>query len=243
MPALRARLQHYTGERPLFDLYNVEQEIEKALARRVDLKSGGTLVIDQTEAMTTIDVNTGGFVGQRNFDDTVFKTNLERRRRSRASCGCATWAASSWWTFIDMDSAEHRGRGAGRTAARARARPHAHDGERLHRARAGGDDAQAHARIARARAMRALRDLRGPRPAENPRAPCATRCCAKSCARRAAFQAKEFRVLASQPVCDLFLEEESGRAGDAFGIHRQTGFQSKSRRDILRNNMTSCCYD
>ena len=77
MPKLRARLQHYTGERPLFELYNVEQEIERALARRVDLKSGGTLVIDQTESMTTIDVNTAGFVGQRNFDDTVFKTNLE----------------------------------------------------------------------------------------------------------------------------------------------------------------------
>src|SRR6185503_9378599 len=77
MPQVRDRLEHYTGERPLFDLYNVETEIEKALSRRVELKSGGTLVIDQTEAMTTIDVNTSGFVGSRNFDDTVFKTNLE----------------------------------------------------------------------------------------------------------------------------------------------------------------------
>ena len=63
MPNLLSRLEHYTGERPLFDLYNVEPEVEKALARRVDLKSGGYLIIDQTEAMTTIDVNTGGFVG------------------------------------------------------------------------------------------------------------------------------------------------------------------------------------
>src|SRR5574337_1068369 len=70
-------LEHYTGERPLFDLYGVEDEIEKALARRVELKSGGYLVIDQTEALTTIDVNTGGFVGGRSFDDTIFKTNLE----------------------------------------------------------------------------------------------------------------------------------------------------------------------
>jgi len=85
MPQVRARLEHYTGERPLFDLYNVEAEIEKALSRRVDLKSGGTLVIDQTEAMTTIDVNTGGFVGSRNFDDTVFKTNLEAAQACRAS--------------------------------------------------------------------------------------------------------------------------------------------------------------
>jgi ribonuclease G len=70
-------LDHYTGERPLFDLHGVEDEIQKALARRVDLKSGGYLIIDQTEAMTTVDVNTGGFVGVRNFDDTIFKTNLE----------------------------------------------------------------------------------------------------------------------------------------------------------------------
>ena len=71
------RLEHYAGERPLFDLYGVEDEIEKALARRVDLKSGGYLIIDQTEALTTVDVNTGGFVGGRSFDDTIFKTNLE----------------------------------------------------------------------------------------------------------------------------------------------------------------------
>ena len=77
MPNVAARLEHYAGERPIFDLYSVEEEIEKALARRVDLKSGGYLIIDQTEAMTTIDVNTGGFVGGRSFDDTIFKTNLE----------------------------------------------------------------------------------------------------------------------------------------------------------------------
>ena len=71
------RLQHYTGERPLFDVYGVEEEIERALARRVALKSGGYLILDQTEALTTVDVNTGGFVGGRSFDDTIFKTNLE----------------------------------------------------------------------------------------------------------------------------------------------------------------------
>src|SRR5678816_1081808 len=76
-PALIERIEHHPGERPLFDLHRVEDEIEKALARRVDLKSGGYLIVDQTEAMTTIDVNTGGFVGGRSFDDTIFKTNLE----------------------------------------------------------------------------------------------------------------------------------------------------------------------
>ncbi|MBC7665627.1 MAG: Rne/Rng family ribonuclease, partial [Caulobacter sp.] len=71
------RLEHYKGERPIFDLFNIEEEIARALARRVDLKSGGYLIIDQTEALTTVDVNTGGFVGARNFDETIFKTNLE----------------------------------------------------------------------------------------------------------------------------------------------------------------------
>src|SRR5436190_6637518 len=76
-PTSVSKLEHYKGERPIFDLYNIDEEITKALARRVDLKSGGYLIIDQTEALTTIDVNTGGYVGARNFDDTIFKTNLE----------------------------------------------------------------------------------------------------------------------------------------------------------------------
>ncbi|MDR0996611.1 MAG: Rne/Rng family ribonuclease, partial [Zoogloeaceae bacterium] len=76
-PAVLPLIELYQSQRPLFDLYGIDDEIQKALARRVDLKSGGYLVIDQTEAMTTIDVNTGGFVGVRNFDETVFKTNLE----------------------------------------------------------------------------------------------------------------------------------------------------------------------
>ncbi len=94
-PAVLPRLRHYTGERPIFDLFNIDAEIEKALSRRVDLKSGGYLMIDQTEAMTTIDVNTGGYVGARNFDDTIFKTNLEAAHTIAGNCGCATSAASS----------------------------------------------------------------------------------------------------------------------------------------------------
>src|SRR5690606_32664483 len=77
MPSMRGRLRAYTGERPIFELHNIENEIARALSRRVDLKSGGYLIIDQTEALTTIDVNTGGYVGGRNFDDTIFRTNLE----------------------------------------------------------------------------------------------------------------------------------------------------------------------
>ena len=108
MPQVRDRLEHYTGERPLFDLYNIETEIEKALSRRVELKSGGTLVIDQTEAMTTIDVNTGGFVGSRNFDDTVFKTNLEAAQAIARQLRLRNLGGIIIIDFIDMESVEHR---------------------------------------------------------------------------------------------------------------------------------------
>ena len=77
IPELADSIEHYPGERHIFDLYGVEDEIIKALQRKVQLKSGGYLIIDQTEAMTTIDVNTGAFVGHRNLEETIFKTNLE----------------------------------------------------------------------------------------------------------------------------------------------------------------------
>jgi ribonuclease G len=101
-------LEHYVGDRPLFDLYNVEEEIEKALSRRVDLKSGGYLIIDQTEALTTIDVNTGGFVGVRNFDDTIFKTNLEAAQVIARQLRLRNLGGIIICDFIDMDSPEHR---------------------------------------------------------------------------------------------------------------------------------------
>ncbi|HVB49361.1 MAG TPA: Rne/Rng family ribonuclease, partial [Burkholderiales bacterium] len=107
-PQVRAKLAHYTGERPIFDLYNVEPEIEKALSRRVDLKSGGTLIIDQTEAMTTVDVNTGGFVGQRSFDDTVFKNNLEAAHAIARQLRLRNLGGIIIIDFIDMESEEHR---------------------------------------------------------------------------------------------------------------------------------------
>ena len=76
LPEIRSKLEYYPGERPIFDLYSVEDEIQRALGRKVELKSGGYLIIDQTEAMTTIDINTGAFVGHRNLEETIFKTNL-----------------------------------------------------------------------------------------------------------------------------------------------------------------------
>jgi ribonuclease G len=107
-PTVAPLLEHYTGERPLFDLHGVEDEIQKALARRVDLKSGGYLIIDQTEAMTTIDVNTGGFVGVRNFDDTIFKTNLEAAQTIARQLRLRNLGGIIIIDFIDMENEEHR---------------------------------------------------------------------------------------------------------------------------------------
>ena len=107
-PALAERMQHYSGERPLFDLHGVEEEIEKALGRRVDLKSGGYLIIDQTEAMTTIDVNTGGFVGGRSFDDTIFKTNLEAAQVIARQLRMRNLGGIIIIDFIDMENTDHR---------------------------------------------------------------------------------------------------------------------------------------
>jgi ribonuclease G len=108
MPAAAARLQHYKGERPIFDLYSVDEEITKALGRRVDLKSGGYLIIDQTEALTTIDVNTGGFVGARNFDDTVFKTNLEAAQAIARQLRLRNLGGIVIVDFIDMAQTGHQ---------------------------------------------------------------------------------------------------------------------------------------
>jgi len=102
------RIQHYSGERPLFDLYGIEDEIERALARRVPLKSGGYLIIDQTEALTTIDVNTGGFVGGRSFDDTIFKTNLEAAHVIARQLRLRNLGGIIVVDFIDMENDAHR---------------------------------------------------------------------------------------------------------------------------------------
>jgi ribonuclease G len=107
-PALLDRVEHHVGERPLFDLHGVEDEIEKALSRRVDLKSGGYLIVDQTEAMTTIDVNTGGFVGGRSFDDTIFKTNLEAAQVIARQLRLRNLGGIIVIDFIDMEQPDHR---------------------------------------------------------------------------------------------------------------------------------------
>jgi ribonuclease G len=107
-PGAVKKLEHYNGERPIFDLFNIEEDIQRALARRVDLKSGGYLIIDQTEALTTIDVNTGGFVGARNFDDTIFKTNLEAALAIGRQLRLRNLGGIIIVDFIDMTREEHR---------------------------------------------------------------------------------------------------------------------------------------
>ncbi len=108
MPATVQKLQLYGGERPIFDLFNIDEDIARALGRRVDLKSGGYLIIDQTEALTTVDVNTGGFVGARNFDETIFKTNLEASQAIARQLRLRNLGGIVIVDFIDMIKENHR---------------------------------------------------------------------------------------------------------------------------------------
>ena len=101
-------LEYYPGERPIFDLYNVEDEIQRALARKVELKSGGHLIIDQTEAMTTIDVNTGAFVGHHTLEETIFKTNLEAAQSICRQLRLRNLGGIIILDFIDMAEDEHK---------------------------------------------------------------------------------------------------------------------------------------
>jgi ribonuclease G len=108
VPEHIARLEHYTGERPIFELNSVEDEIKRALDKKVLLKSGGYLIIDQTEAMTTIDVNTGGFVGHRNLEETIFKTNLEAASAIARQLRLRNLGGIIILDFIDMLDVEHQ---------------------------------------------------------------------------------------------------------------------------------------
>ena len=108
MPATRSKIQLYTGERPIFDLFNIDEEIARALGRRVELKSGGYLVVDQTEALTTVDVNTGGFVGARNLEETIFKTNLEAAQAIARQLRLRNLGGIVIVDFIDMLRDNHR---------------------------------------------------------------------------------------------------------------------------------------
>ena len=123
VPDMATKLEHYPGGRPIFDLYNVEDEIQKALGRKVLLKSGGYLIIDQTEAMTTVDVNTGAYVGHRNLEETIFKTNLEAATAIGRQLRLRNLGGIIILDFIDMQDLEHQ-RQVARTLDRALAKDH-----------------------------------------------------------------------------------------------------------------------
>ncbi len=108
VPEIVPVIEHYTGDSPLFDIYNIEDEITRALDRKVKLKSGGHLVFDQTEAMTTVDVNTGGYVGGRTLEETIFKTNLEAAQTISRQLRLRNLGGIIIIDFIDMQSEEHK---------------------------------------------------------------------------------------------------------------------------------------
>lgn len=207
-PSVLPRLVHYTGERPLFDLYGVEEEIERALGRRVGLKSGGYLIVDQTEAMTTIDVNTGSFVNGRNFDDTIFKTNLEAAQAIARQLRLRNLGGIIILDFIDMENAEHK------TAVLSE----------LHKALArdrtkisvSGFSALGLVELTRKRTRESLAHILcetcpscvGKGQVKTARTVCYE--ILRELMREAKqFNPREFRILASQIVIDMFLEEES----------------------------------
>lgn len=202
------RITLYTGDRPLFDLYAVEEEIEKSLAKRVNLKSGGYLIIDQTEALTTMDVNTGGFIGVRNFDDTIFKTNLEAAQVIARQLRLRNLGGIIIIDFIDMDSEEHKN-------AVLTEFNKALQKDRT-RITVNGFSALGLVEMTRKRTRESLAHVLCE--------PCPT-CQGRGEIRTAQticyeilrellresrqFEANEFRILASQQVIDLFLDEES----------------------------------
>ena len=108
VPEIVPVIEHYSGECPVFDIYSVEDEIKKALDRKVKLKSGGYLIFDQTEAMTTVDVNTGGYVGGRNLEETIFKTNLEAAQTIARQLRLRNLGGIIIIDFIDMKSEDHK---------------------------------------------------------------------------------------------------------------------------------------
>ncbi len=207
-PSVLPKLMHYTGERPLFDLYGVEEEIERALGRRVDLKSGGYLIVDQTEAMTTIDVNTGSFVTGRNFDDTIFKTNLEAAQAIARQLRLRNLGGIIILDFIDMESAEHR-----QAVLAELNKALARDRTKIS---VSGFSALGLVETTRKRTRESLAHiLCEPCPACSGKGQVKTArtICyeiLRELLREAKqFNPKEFRILASQLVVDMFLEEES----------------------------------
>jgi len=203
-----SRLEHYVGERPLFDLYGVEEEIERALSRRVNLKSGGYIIIDQTEALTTVDVNTGSFVGSRNFDDTIFKTNLDAAQVIARQLRLRNLGGIIVCDFIDMSSHEHR-EAVLEEFKKSLARDHT-------RITVNGFSSLGLVEMTRKRTRESLAHIlceSCPTCDGRGEVKTAQTICyeiVREMMREARqFNAREYRILASQLVIDLFLDEES----------------------------------
>ncbi|MEG0001175.1 MAG: ribonuclease G [Comamonas sp.] len=209
MPAAVPKLQLYKGERPIFDLYSIDEEIAKALGRRVDLKSGGYLIVDQTEALTTIDVNTGGFVGARNFDDTIFKTNLEAAQAIARQLRLRNLGGIVIADFIDMVREEHQ------LSVLAEFRKQL-GRDRVKTMMSGGFSQLGLVEMTRKRTRESLAHMlcepcpvcTGKGIVKTARSVCYD--VLREILREARqFNPQEFRVIASRQVVDLFLDEES----------------------------------
>ncbi len=203
-----SRLEHYVGERSLFELYGVEEEIERALSRRVNLKSGGYIIIDQTEALTTVDVNTGGFVGSRNFDDTIFKTNLDAAQVIARQLRLRNLGGIIICDFIDMNNQGHRD-----AVLEEFKKSLAHDHTRI---TVNGFSALGLVEMTRKRTRESLAHIlceSCPTCDGRGEVKTAQTICyeiVREIMREARqFNAREYRILASQLVIDLFLDEES----------------------------------
>lgn len=110
LPEFEPIIELYTRRRPIFDLHATEDEIQKALQRSFPLKSGGYVIFDQTEAMTTVDVNTGGYVGHRNLEETIYRTNLEAAVTIARQLRLRNLGGIIIIDFIDMEEEGHRNR-------------------------------------------------------------------------------------------------------------------------------------
>jgi ribonuclease G len=108
MPEVASAIELYGGEEPIFDAYGIEEELKRALQRRVPLPSGGSIVIDQAEALTAIDVNTGKFTGKRNFEETILRNNLEAATEIAYQLRFRNIGGLIIIDFIDMESPQHR---------------------------------------------------------------------------------------------------------------------------------------
>jgi ribonuclease G len=228
MPAAAGRLQLYKGERPIFDLYAIDDEINRALGRRVDLKSGGYLVVDQTEALTTVDVNTGGYVGARNFDETIFKTNLEAAQAIARQMRLRNLGGIIIVDFIDMQRADHRDA--------VLAELHKHLVRDRVKTMAGGFSQLGLVEMTRKRTRESLAHVlcepcpacQGTGQVRTARSACYD--ILREILREARqFDPREYRIVASPKVVELFLDEESQHlAGLSDFIGKPISLQSEA---------------